>query len=73
VAEAVSEEPQVVINPAPPLNSADKVFVDEIVNTALAAQPSAQQTARQQLIEDGLVEFIELIPLEIEDLPSSGA
>jgi chromosome partitioning protein len=82
-------EPQVVIKPPPPpLNSADKVFLDELVEGAfapeglpvaptevpvtLAAPPAPPQPSRRAL-EEGLVEFIELIPLEIEDLPSSGA
>ena len=71
--------------PAAPLNSADKVFVGEPedksdplpvaptdVPEIVSAAPSPAALS-ESIVEDGLVEFIELIPLEIEDLPSSGA
>src|SRR5262245_2982427 len=73
------EAPQVVIQPPAPSNSADTVFCDEIVADALAeaaAKPDVPlivPPALERGVEEGLVEFIELIPLEIEDLPSSGA
>jgi len=67
--------PQVVINPPSPLNSADKVFVDELVEGALPPPPVDVPLiqAPPPAMEEDAVQFIELIPLEIEDLPSSGA
>jgi len=75
--------------PAPELNSADKVFVGEpeseplpvaptdvpLIESAAPAPPppSMSSPLAEAAVEESLVEFIELIPLEIEDLPSSGA
>lgn len=68
-ASVTTPVPVVSVEPLPPAlretNSADKVFVDEVVESAINPAPTAES--------DGLVEFIELIPLEIEDLPSTGA
>ena len=53
------------------LNSADKVFVGE--NEPAAPPPPPAPPVAEPVIEEGMVEFIELIPLEIEELPGPGA
>jgi len=72
--------------PAPAINSADQVFGESepapvaptdvpLIESAAPAPPppSISSPLADAAVEESLVEFIELIPLEIEDLPSSGA
>ena len=73
----VAPESQVEIKPleapAPTLNSADKVFEPDPVAVAPVEPPAEPAAPAPAPVDDSLVEFIELIPLEIEDLPSTGA
>jgi chromosome partitioning protein len=79
--------PVVTAEPAPAPNSADKVMAEvlpdnlpapEPVVAAPAAEPAPETIVEtvpdpvsQDIAAEGVVEFIELIPLEIEDLPSN--
>ncbi|MBI3855303.1 MAG: ParA family protein, partial [Planctomycetes bacterium] len=62
--------------PEPALNSADKVFGGDLPLIVPPPDPAVEivpESPSPDLTSDGVVEFIELIPLEIEDLPSSSA
>src|SRR5882672_885638 len=74
----VVEEPAPIAEPTPVIDAAP--LPDPIpaisppepaarVDPAPATAPSPEETAAADLVSDGVVEYIELIPLEIEELP----
>jgi chromosome partitioning protein len=71
----VIEEPAPQIDAPPPVPAAEPVVTAIVPESAIEepapppAPASPSETAAADIVSDGVVEFIELIPLEIEDLP----
>jgi len=68
---APAPEP-VAETPAPELRESDSEPLPRVETPPPAAEPivdSAAEPGQPDIVSDGVVEFIELIPLEIEDLP----
>lgn len=60
--------PELIVPPEV-LGPTEYVVREEPAPAPVEPAPTAQETAAEEIVSDGVVEFVELIPLEIEELP----